>query len=39
MRKGQVVEFGDAADVFERPQHQYTRQLLAAVPGLVGAAV
>lgn len=37
MRKGQVVEFGDAGEVFENPQHAYTRQLLAAVPGLVGA--
>jgi peptide/nickel transport system ATP-binding protein len=33
MRDGEVVEHGDAADVFARPQHPYTRALLAAVPG------
>jgi peptide/nickel transport system ATP-binding protein len=32
MYKGSVVEAGDAADVFARPEHEYTRQLLAAVP-------
>jgi peptide/nickel transport system ATP-binding protein len=32
MYKGSIVESGDAADVFARPQHEYTRQLLAAVP-------
>ncbi|WOC11388.1 ABC transporter ATP-binding protein [Gordonia sp. MP11Mi] len=32
MRGGQVVEYGKADDVFERPRHQYTRDLLAAVP-------
>jgi peptide/nickel transport system ATP-binding protein len=32
MYKGAIVEAGDAADVFARPQHEYTRQLLAAVP-------
>lgn len=39
MRKGRIVEFGAAEDVFERPQHEYTRTLLSAVPGLVGAAL
>jgi peptide/nickel transport system ATP-binding protein len=32
MYKGSIVEAGDAADVFARPRHEYTRQLLAAVP-------
>ena len=33
MRKGEIVEIGDAEDVFERPQHEYTQRLLSAVPG------
>lgn len=32
MYKGQAVEQGAVSDVFERPQHEYTRRLLAAVP-------
>ncbi|MDT5337978.1 MAG: glutathione transport system ATP-binding protein [Mycobacterium sp.] len=32
MFKGSIVESGDAAEIFARPQHEYTRQLLAAVP-------
>jgi peptide/nickel transport system ATP-binding protein len=32
MHAGAVVEAGDAADVFAHPRHEYTRQLLAAVP-------
>ncbi|GAB3253633.1 ABC transporter ATP-binding protein [Alteromonas gracilis] len=32
MRHGQVVETGSADDIFNRPQHDYTKQLLAAVP-------
>ena len=34
MRHGQVVESGAADDVFFRPQAEYTRNLLAAVPRL-----
>ena len=32
MKDGYVVEHGDVDDVFERPQHQYTQELLAAIP-------
>jgi peptide/nickel transport system ATP-binding protein len=32
MKDGLVVESGDAATVFERPQHEYTRRLLDAIP-------
>src|SRR6195952_1930154 len=34
MEKGHVVEQGSVADVLERPQHPYTRRLLAAVPSI-----
>jgi peptide/nickel transport system ATP-binding protein len=34
MRAGQIVETGAAKDVLMRPQHEYTRSLLAAVPTL-----
>jgi len=33
LRRGRQVEHGTAEDVFENPQHDYTRQLLAAIPG------
>jgi peptide/nickel transport system ATP-binding protein len=32
MYRGRIVEQGDADQVFTNPQHEYTRQLLAAVP-------
>jgi len=34
MRQGQIVEHGPADEVYESPQHPYTKQLLAAVPAL-----
>lgn len=34
MRAGRVVEYGPAARVYETPEHEYTKGLLAAVPVL-----
>lgn len=36
MLRGRMVEHGSCADVLERPQHDYTKTLLAAVPDLAG---
>lgn len=36
MLRGRIVEHGSCADVLERPQHDYTKTLLAAVPDLAG---
>ena len=33
MRRGQQVEQGPVARVLEDPHHEYTQQLLAAIPG------
>jgi ABC-type oligopeptide transport system ATPase subunit len=32
MNKGEIVEIGDAEHIYQRPQHPYTQELLAAVP-------
>jgi ABC-type glutathione transport system ATPase component len=34
MREGRFVEMGEAEQVLQRPVHEYTRQLLSAVPAL-----
>jgi peptide/nickel transport system ATP-binding protein len=33
LRRGRVVEEGAVADVFTNPQAEYTRELIAAIPG------
>lgn len=33
MREGRIVEVGPTDEVCERPQHEYTRTLLGAIPG------
>jgi peptide/nickel transport system ATP-binding protein len=35
MQHGRIVEAGETAQVLNRPQHAYTRMLMAAVPSLV----
>ncbi len=32
MFKGEIVEIGDAERIYQHPQHEYSRTLLAAVP-------
>jgi peptide/nickel transport system ATP-binding protein len=32
MKDGLVVEEGTPGDIFERPQHAYTRELIASIP-------
>ncbi|MBQ2814264.1 MAG: ABC transporter ATP-binding protein [Akkermansia sp.] len=37
MRRGKIVEYGSAENVFHSPQAEYTRKLLAAIPRLFPA--
>ena len=39
MSKGEIVERGLAEDIYRNPQHEYTKQLLAAIPRGVAARV
>jgi peptide/nickel transport system ATP-binding protein len=39
MKDGRTVEYGTADQIFNRPNHPYTQQLLAAVPKLGSAAI
>ncbi len=36
MLQGEIIEQGSAEDVYRRPQHEYTRRLLASFPSLRG---
>ncbi|UCM91367.1 dipeptide/oligopeptide/nickel ABC transporter permease/ATP-binding protein [Streptomyces marincola] len=36
MRAGEVVEYAPAREIYERPKHPYTRQLLGSFPSLTG---
>jgi peptide/nickel transport system ATP-binding protein len=39
LKDGRTVEYGTSDQIFNRPQHPYTQQLLAAVPKLGSAAI
>ena len=33
MRRGRIVETGTPDEIFDHPEHEYTRELLSAIPG------
>lgn len=37
MYKGEIVEYGDSERVFNEPEHEYTKRLLAAIPKIKGS--
>ena len=39
MRQGRVVEYAPAAELFARPQHAYTQELIASIPGRAWSAL
>ncbi len=39
MRHGRVVEYAPAAELFARPQHPYTQELIASIPGRAWSAL
>ena len=38
MNEGEIVEIADSDEIYARPQHAYTKKLLASMPGAVGGA-
>lgn len=36
MKEGEIIELAAARDIWERPQHEYTKKLLASFPRLTG---
>ena len=32
MKRGKIVEQGNVEDIFHNPQHEYTKELIAAIP-------
>jgi len=36
MREGEIVELGEAVELYTNPQHEYTKQLLSSFPSLTG---
>jgi peptide/nickel transport system ATP-binding protein len=39
MHRGRIVESGDSLEILQRPQHPYTKQLIAAAPSLASRRI